>query len=312
MSYILIFLIIIIVLILICFVIGKTFFDLALNPKKDKEKVFSAEHNKIDNVEENQELINDIEFWKNKITVTEKFIYSFDNLKLSAKEIINENKTNKWVVLCHGYMGNNESMFKYGYHFYKEGYNLLMPDLRGHGNSEGTYVGMGWHDRLDIKKWIEKIVLSENDSKIVLYGVSMGASTVLMTAGEKLPPNVTAVIEDCGYSSIYKEFKYQLKMIYHLPSFIILDIASIYTKIKAGYSLRDGNVIKCLKNAKLPILFIHGTKDTYVPVINQEILYNSYNGVKDIFTVEGAGHSSSRKIAKEKYWEKIFEFLNNI
>lgn len=312
MSYIFIFLIIIIVLILICFVIGKTFFNLALNPAKDKEKVFNAEHNKIEKIEEDQDLINDIEFWRNKITVNEKVIYSFDNLKLSAKEILNEEKTDKWVILCHGYMGNNESMFKYGYHFYKKGYNLLMPDLRGHGKSEGTYIGMGWHDRLDVKKWIEEIVFNESDSKILLFGVSMGASTVMMTAGEKLPPNVFAVIEDCGYASIYKEFKYQFKMIYKVPSFLILDIASLYTKIKARYSLKDGNVVKSLKNTNIPILFIHGNKDTYVPVINQEILYNAYNGPKDILTVEDAGHSSSRKVYKEKYWEKIFSFLENL
>lgn len=301
-------------LILIClivWIIGDVFYNLALNPKAKKDKIFQSKHNKIDKANDNDKEILELENWKNTIIKEDLYIQSFDNLKLHAVRIKNniEKDSNLYVLLCHGYTGNLKDMFKYGYHFYKKGYNLLIPDFRGHGDSEGTYVGMGWHDRLDIKRWIDEIIKENSNSKIVLFGISMGAAAVMMTSGENLPQNVKVVVEDCGYSSIWDEFKYQLKMIYKLPSFPVLHIASIVSKIKAGYWLWEGSAKEALRKSKLPTLFIHGKEDTYVPFEMLDKVYNSLNAPKEKIVVEGAAHSGASKILKEKYWEKVFLFI---
>lgn len=126
------------------------------------------------------------------------------------------------------------SVFAKMYHDW--GYNVLAPDARGHGKSQGDYIGFGWPDRKDYVQWIEK-VLTENgqQEQITLYGVSMGAATVMMTSGEKLPDNVKAIVEDCGYSTVNQELQYQLKELFNLPSFPLVNVTSGITKLRAGY-----------------------------------------------------------------------------
>ncbi len=83
-----------------------------------------------------------------------------------------------------------------------------MPDLRGHGQSEGNYIGMGWDERLDIVDLTKYIINNYANTEIVLFGVSIGVATVMTTSGEKLPSNVKAIIEDCGYTSAWSQFAY--------------------------------------------------------------------------------------------------------
>ena len=311
MTQIIIFFSLIVIVILSIWIIGNVFYNLALNPKSNKDKIFKSKHNKIEKSTDDLNVKEERSNWIQNIKKEDKYIESFDGLKLHAVYIKNEKKTDMHVIICHGYTGSLEDMYKYGFEFYKKGYNLLLLDLRGHGRSEGNYIGMGYHDRLDVKKWIDYIIQNTNENvKIVLYGISMGAATVMMTAGENLPTNVKAIVEDCGYTSIWEEFKYELKMIYKLPVFPILNFSSIVTKIKAGYFLEDGNCVEALKKSNLPILFIHGECDTYVPFEMLDILYDSYQGKKEKLVVKGAAHSGSSKVLKEKYWEKVFLFLD--
>src|SRR5690606_382844 len=121
----------------------------------------------------------------------------------------------------------------YGQYYYEDlGFNIFYADSRGHGNSEGDYIGFGWHDRLDYVDWIQKIIEEKGkDTEIVLHGLSMGAATVLMTSGEALPENVKAVIADSPYTSVQDLFAYQMKRMYHLPSFPVLHTTSLVTKL---------------------------------------------------------------------------------
>ncbi|MEC2597045.1 alpha/beta hydrolase, partial [Bacillus cereus] len=95
-------------------------------------------------------------------------------------------------------------------------------------------VGMGWHDRKDVLIWIQQILKKDPNAEIALFGVSMGGATVMMTSGEDLPSNVKVIIEDCGYSTVIDEFTYQLKDLFHLPKFPVMNAANTVTKLRAG------------------------------------------------------------------------------
>ena len=142
--------IIIVFLIILAVIVGISFklYDYALNPKSSKEGIFNP-NNSNNQREEDIWIYN----YDKKEYV---YINSFDNLKLHGYKI--KNNSSKWAITVHGYTNNAEYMSSYAYKYYTLGYNLLMPDLRGHGKSEGNYIGMGWHDRLDILKWIEFIL----------------------------------------------------------------------------------------------------------------------------------------------------------
>lgn len=135
----------------------------------------------------------------------------------------------------------------YAIHFADKGYSVLMPDARAHGESEGNLIGMGWPERFDILKWIDKIIESDPEAQIVLYGISMGAATVMMTSGENLPDNVKAVIEDCGYSSVFDELKWMANSMGHVPSFPLVYEVSLINELKSGFSLKEASAVEQVK-----------------------------------------------------------------
>ena len=130
-------------------------------------------------------------------------------------------------------------------------------------------------------------VLTENgqQEQITLYGVSMGAATVMMTSGEKLPDNVKAIVEDCGYSTVNQELQYQLKELFNLPSFPLVNVTSGITKLRAGYFFGEASAVKQLQKNHLPMLFIHGENDTFVPFSMLDEVYNATQGPKEKYVV---------------------------
>ena len=292
--------IVFLIVILILFYISFRLYDFALNPKSSKEGIFNSKDN-------NEPRFQDtwIYDYKDKEDV---FINSFDNLKLHAYILKTEN-SDKWAITVHGYTNKAESMSAMAYKYHSLGYNILMPDLRGHGKSEGSYVGMGWHDRLDILKWIDLIIKENKDAKILLHGISMGAGTVMMVSGEELPENVKVIIEDCGYTSAKEQLAYNLKTMFKLPSFPILNFCSLITKIKDNYFLSEASAIKQLQKAKVPILFIHGDKDKFVPFYMLDKLYNACSSKKDKLVVKDVGHAKSESLKSDLYWNKVEDFI---
>lgn len=259
-------------------------------------------------LEDFEEEKNKIKDWIKSTLVKGLKIKSFDKNILFAEWFINSG--NKWVIISHGYGANGRIMYYVARKFYKKGYNVLLPDLRGHGISGGNYVGMGWHDRLDIIKWIKEIIKIDKNAKIVLYGVSMGASTMLMASGEKLPKNVKCIISDCAFTSAYDVFKHQLKKSKKIPVLPFLFIMNIMCKIKNGYSLRQASAIKQVRRNKLPIFFIHGAIDDFVPTYMVFDLYKEANCEKELMVVNNAGHTVSEMVERKIYWRRISLFLD--
>lgn len=251
--------------------------------------------------------------WVDAQNFEELTLQSQDGLELSGYYLSASEPTNKLVILTHGYLGHAKQMALYGQYYYNDlGYNIFMPDARGHGKSQGDYYGFGWHDRLDLIDWTQ--VLVENlgaNTEVVYHGLSMGAATVLMASGEKeLPSQVKAIIADSPYKSVYQLFKYQMNRMFYLPAFPLLDSTSLLTKIRAGYSFRKASALNEVKKTNVPILYIHGESDTFVPTKMAEDLYRHTASDAELLLISDANHGESIALAEDQYKLSIKHFLN--
>lgn len=222
------------------------------------------------------------------------WIESEDGLKLHGTWFPVGDK--KKVVICfHGYtsQGMNDYIGLSGYYL-KRGYSMLLVDERAHGQSEGEYVGFGCLDRKDAMRWIDW-VLKEcgEEAQILLHGTSMGASTVLMASGLKLPLQVKGIVSDCAFTSPKYVFTHVLHTMYHLPAFPMIQIADRVNKKKAGYGLDECNAAREVQKATVPILFIHGEADTFVPYRMCGEIYENCASPKQMLSVPGAAHAES-------------------
>lgn len=294
---------IVVVAALIAIIMGVTVkvFNVAVNVRAPKKKVFETNEATPGAADDEEAR------WLEGISFTEHAIKSFDGLNLFGREISADSDV--WVISIHGFMEHGLSLVPYIRHFHEKGYNVLIPDLRACGESDGQYLGMGWLDRLDILKWIDHIVVRHPDARIVLYGKSMGGATVMMTTGEKLPENVIVAVEDCGYTSVWDEFSMQLKKVYHLPIFPILYLGSSMCKRKVGYSFFEASSVDQLKKSKTPTLFIHGTADSFVPYSMLDQVYDVCAAEKQKLSVEGAEHSMAAKENPQLYYKTVDDFL---
>ncbi len=247
------------------------------------------------------------------ITITSK-----DGLKLRGYYFENEEekdkKEQKTVMLFHGYTSKSLMEHPTIARFYHEqGYNVFMMDHRAHGDSEGKYIGFGTLDRHDGMSWIRYLNnrFKENPHEIILHGGSMGGATVTMMSGLQLPENVKAIISDCAFTSGWEVFEFVIKSMYHVPAYPILALAEKIGKLEAGYSIRTCNGKEEVKKAKIPILFIHGSEDSFVPCKMVYELYENCASPKDILVVEGAGHANSIYHEPERYRAKIKSFLKS-
>lgn len=236
-----------------------------------------------------------------------------DNLTLDAN-YIPANNYKKTVIVLHGFMNNKDTMGAYAAMFHKLGYNVLLPDARGHGQSEGNYIGYGWREKVDVKKWAEKVIKRNgNKSQIAIFGVSMGGATTMMSSGLKMPKQVKAYIEDCGYTNVKDEIEHEAEDLYHFPAFPrfpLVEVLSGITRIRAGYFLKDASSVKQVAKNKRPILFIHGAKDTFVPTKMVYQNYKAANGPKELWVVPGAKHAKSFATHPIQYQEKVNNFLS--
>ncbi len=232
-----------------------------------------------------------------------------DDLRLQG--YLRENPTSdSYVLLIHGYTGNGATMLEYADYYSENGYNILIIDHRIHGNSEGEYCTMGIKESDDILNWIDFIVERNPDSRIVLHGISMGAAALMMATGDDgIEDNVVAAIEDCGFTSALDEFAYQMKERIGIEARLLLKASSLYARMKAGFFYGENSPIESIKDSQVPTLFIHGSKDNFVPFCMVEELYNSAGCEKELLVVEGAGHVMSHIIEPEKYWSAVDSFL---
>lgn len=237
-------------------------------------------------------------------------IINSEGLKLNGYYIKSTKPTRKTAILIHGYKDCAYSMMPIAYIYSHElGYNVLLPDLQYHGKSEGKAVTMGWKDRKDILLWAKLAnTLFGNNTEIVVHGISMGGATTMMVSGEKLPPYIKCFVDDCGYTSVWDEFNYEIKEMFGLPTFPLMYSSSAICKLLYGWSFGEASALNQVAKCKLPMLFIHGSADDYVPTRMVYPLYKAKPQPKEIWIVKGAPHAKSFQLNQKAYIKKVAQF----
>ena len=236
-----------------------------------------------------------------------------DGLKLDAWYVPAATKTDKTVIVVHGYHENKSNMRQYGMLFHQLGYNVLMPDDRSAGDSEGDYISFGYYDKDDVNAWAHSLVSSDKNVDITLYGLSLGAATVMMASSlPTLPHQVSSIIEDCGYDNVMNEISYQAKQQYNLPAFPIVYSVSLENKLRQGWFFSEGSSTAALAKDTRPILMIHGTADTFVPYSMLQVNYDAVKAgtPKEELSVKGAVHAHSFETAPKLYRSTVSNFMD--
>lgn len=250
--------------------------------------------------------------WFNQQELTEYEMVNPKNYRLKAFLLPAEKESDVYVFCSHGYRSSGKGEYGVMAKFYHDlGYNVFIIDHQAHGESEGKYIGFGYHESQDALLWLDWMIEKfGKDIKIILQGISMGCATVTMMSGsDKLPENVKFIVADCGYTSAKAEFEYIMKNNIHLPAFPVVDTANVFNKYINGYEFEDANPLESVKNAKVPMLFFHGGNDDFVPTYMVYELYDACGSEnKDMMIIDGARHAESYRRNSEAYEAKVKEF----
>lgn len=284
------------------FIKGELFDFTKSNPKKG-----SKLEKYLNQILEGTEYINNTEHeWI--------YIYSVDGLKLAGRYFKNVN-TDKLIILFHGYRSIPENDFGPIFKLYYElGYSILLVDQRSHGRSEGKYITFGVKERFDCLKWCEYVNDNFDEiNEIVLGGMSMGATTVLLASGLELPYKVKGIISDCGFTSPKDIISKVVNARYGIDATVLLPFVNMLCVLCAKFNLYECSVLDAMKSNKLPILFIHGKSDNFIPskmtIQNYEACKNKE---KKLLLVECVNHARSYLADTVKVQRAVKSFLFNL
>ncbi len=300
-------LLIALILFVLCFLIvyGIVFYS----PKKLRDKnpldVLSGEEfEKIrDKAKTLIENLNSSKF--EEITITSR-----DGIKLYARYFHNFDNA-PLEIIFHGYRSKSSVDGCGGFKMATDsGHNVLIVDQRAHGKSSGSVITFGIKERYDCLDWVNYCINRfGEDVKILLIGLSMGATTVLMASELIDSKNVVGIIADCGFSSA-KNIITKISGDMKLPSKIVYGMAFASAKILGRFDLEETDAVKAVKNSKVPVLLIHGESDTFVPSSMCKEIFDSCTSEKRILTVKDAGHGISYLIDEDSYLKAVNEFKN--
>ena len=238
------------------------------------------------------------------------FTKSFDGLKLAARYFpVKDSK--RTIILFHGYRSSAKRDFSCAVKMYcSMGLNVLLVDQRSHGKSEGRIITFGVKERYDALTWVDFVLKNYgNDTDIFLGGMSMGATTVLLSAGLNLPKNVKGIIADCGFTSPIAIIKKVSRQAFHISGFIVLPIMDFFCRIFGRFSIKGISTTDALAKSKTPIIMFHGTKDNFVPMEMSRENFDAAECEKQLFLVENADHGFSYFFDTRGVTENVHEFI---
>ena len=238
------------------------------------------------------------------------YITSHDGLKLHAKyfEYAPGAVTE---IMFHGYRGSAERDLSGGIQrCFALGRNVILVDQRTNCGSEGNVISFGINEHRDCLAWVDFAVKKFGpDVKLVLTGISMGASTVLMAAGKPLPENVVGVLADCGFSSPKKIIQKCAKDI-HCPASLIYPFIKLGAKLFGHFDLEEYTPLEAMKTCKVPVIFFHGESDDFVPCDMSREIYDMCTSPKRLVTVPNAGHGLVYLVDNKGYFQAVVEFFS--
>ena len=238
-------------------------------------------------------------------------ITSFDGLKLSAKYY--ETKPGAPIgLMFHGYRGNAERDLCGGVQrAFALGHNVVLADQRTAGNSEGKVITFGINESKDCLFWVEHLIeVFGPEVQIILTGISMGAATVVLAAGQPLPPQVLGVLADCGYSSA-KEMIQKTIAEMHLPPKAAYPFVKLGARLFGRFRLEEDSPQEAILRCTVPVLFFHGDADDFVPCEMSERLYALCPTKKKLVIVPGAGHGLAYPADPEQYLTEMRGFFHD-
>lgn len=213
-------------------------------------------------------------------------------------------------LMFHGYRGSAERDLPGGVQrCFRVGRSALIVDQRCSGRSQGKVITFGIREHRDCLSWVDFMVNHFGpDVKIILTGISMGASTVLMAAGEKLPENVIGVLGDCGYSSPKAIIKVVIRQM-GIPAWLGYPFVKLGARVFGGFDLEETSPEEALKRAKVPVILFHGEDDDFVPCEMSRVNYDACDSRKALVTIPGAGHGLSYAVDPQGYLKALREFF---
>lgn len=213
-------------------------------------------------------------------------------------------------LMFHGYRGSAERDLSGGVQrCFLLGRSAFLVDQRCSNESDGHVISFGINEHMDCLRWIDFLIEHfGSDVKIILTGISMGASTVMMAAGKKLPANVIGVLADCGFNSA-KDIMYSVIRDMGLPPAVSYPFVKLGASIFGHFDLESYSALEAMKTCSVPVIFFHGEADDFVPCWMSRACYEACSAKKELVLVPGAGHGLSYPVAPERYLSAVREFF---
>lgn len=253
--------------------------------------------------------------WMKKTNAMKKeevWITSFDGLRLYGK-YYEYAPGAPLELMFHGYRGSGERDLCGGVQrCFDLGRNVLIVDQRASAHSDGNVITFGIYEHRDCLAWLDYAVKRfGKEQKIILTGISMGASTVLLCAQYDLPSNVVCILGDCGFSSAKAIIKDVIRGM-KLPADVLYPFVKLGAIIFGKFDPDETSALEAVKKSNVPIIFIHGEADDFVPASMSREMYDACPAIKKLVMVPSAGHGAAFLLGREQYFRELREFNREI
>lgn len=263
-------------------------------------------------LEKAKKIAEDGGFWReyDKMEKEETEIASYDGYRLKAFYVPAPENSGKYVIISHGYTYNRYGSLRYLHMFRSFGFNCLIYDNRGHGANPRTKCTMGVRESKDLLQVIDWMYDRFGDKiTLGLHGESMGSGLQVMALKEK--PRVKFVVNDCGYADLMGVLKHNIGSTLHLPKCFCY-LASAACRVIFGYSFTGVRPIDSLGENTVPVCFMHGAADDFIPCSHSERMHRAMTAYSELHLFPGAAHGLSIDSDEEGYCRIVKEFLDKI